>query len=208
MRKGKIVFLLIILFIFIVRQFAGQFLIVNQPPQNADAIIVLSCAPVEELKLRLEHACFLYQVHYAPWLILSGESVICKIMRDDALKEGIPLKDIITEDKSFSTYENALNTKAVMISHGFKSAIVVSSEYHMRRTQILFNKLYKGTGIQLTYSAAEIPYYNPSCWWGNKQSTEATFTEYCKLFANILGIYSKDNDDKNLLNYLNNFLFH
>lgn len=202
-----LIILLAVLLIFFVRQYAGQFLVINQSPQNADVIILLSGDP-EELIPRMEHACFLYQLHYAPCLIISGENIICKVMKNNALKEGIPLEAIITEDSSFSTYENALHTKEVMISHGFKSAIIVSSEYHMRRTKFLFDNIYRGTGITLFYCSTKSPLFNPEKWWDNKQSVEVTINEYIKLLANALGIYSQDNNDKAILNHLNKYLFH
>lgn len=205
--KLVIILLLAVLLIILVRQYAGQFLVVNQSPQNADVIIVLSGNP-DELITRMEHACFLYQSHYAPHLIISGENIICKVMRNNALKEGIPSEAIITEDNSFSTYENALHTKEVMVSYGFKSAIIVSSEYHMRRTKFLFDNIYRGTGITLLYCSAQSPFFNPRQWWDNKQSIEITINEYIKLIANGLGIYSRDNNDKAMLNHLNEYLFH
>lgn len=209
MRKRFITLVLIILLsvllLIFVRQYAGQFLIVNQSPQNADAIIALSG---NEGKLRMEYACFLYQSHYAPYLIVSGDRQICNIMSNYAEKQGVPLDAIIIEDSSFSTYENAVHTREVMISKGFKSAIVVSSDYHMRRTRFNFNNVYKGTGIKLFFCGCQTPYFNPQRWWNNKQGVEITINEYFKLIANALGIYSRDNDDKAFLNRFNKYLFH
>jgi len=179
---------LIIIFIFVAKQFAGQFLVVDQQPRSADAIIVLS-GPPDELNQRMEHAYFLYGLHYAPYLIFSGNRSICNNMRDYTLNKGIPIEAIILEDNSYSTYDNAVFTRNVMISHGFKSAIIVSSDYHMRRVKFLFDNLYKGTGINLIYSASKSSFFNPQIWWGNNKSVVTIAYEYCKLLSNYFGIH-------------------
>ena len=198
--------LLIICLIVTSIKYAGNFLVVNQQPEKSDVIIVLSGGP-EELKLRMERACFLYEMHYAPYLLFSGDSGIRETMRDYAIKKGIPREAILLEENSYSTYENAFNTKNIMIAHGFKSAIVTSSEYHMRRTKFLFDNIYSGTGISLCYCAVKSPFFNSDKWLDNKQSIEVTVNEYLKFIANALGIYSQDKGDKDILNRLNKYIF-
>jgi len=117
-------------------------------------------------------------------------------MRNYALNKGIPLEAIILEDNSYSTYENAVFTRSVMINQGFKSAIIVSSDYHMRRVKFLFDKFYKGTEISLIYSASKSSFFNPQIWWRNNKSVVSIIYEYCKLISNFFGIHSKDNNNK------------
>ncbi|QGS69964.1 hypothetical protein CV093_17845 [Oceanobacillus sp. 143] len=45
---------------------------------------------------------------------------------------------MITEDYATSTYTNALYTKEEMEKNNLKSAIVVSSDFHMRRSKLVF----------------------------------------------------------------------
>ena len=76
-------------------------------------------------------------------------------MRTQAMRLGVPLESIILEPKARHTYEHPIFVKPIMQAHGFRSAIVVSSTYHMRRSAILFNRTFKNSGIELIYYPAE-----------------------------------------------------
>jgi uncharacterized SAM-binding protein YcdF (DUF218 family) len=53
----------------------------------------------------------------------------------------IPDSNIIIENDSRNTYENAINTKRILDSLEFKGAILlVTSSYHMRRSMAIFQK--------------------------------------------------------------------
>lgn len=54
---------------------------------------------------------------------------------------GIPENQIILEDQSRDTYENALFSQKVCRRHGFKSPLLVTSGYHLRRALLSFNKV-------------------------------------------------------------------
>lgn len=48
--------------------------------------------------------------------------------------------DIITDDKSLNTEENALNTAKILRQKGFVKPILVTSAFHMRRSVLFFKK--------------------------------------------------------------------
>lgn len=189
------VIILLSIEILVVWQMAGRFLVVDQQPEKTDVIIVLS----GELKPRMDLACELYAKGYAPYLLVSGSATEtvpgAKQMKDYAIKKGIPSEAIITEEFSESTYDNALYTHEIMGQHGLKSGIIISSECHMRRTKILFDRTYNGSGIHLIYCASESPDFDPQKWWISKKSTVLTFNEYAKLIGNSLGYYGKENKE-------------
>jgi uncharacterized SAM-binding protein YcdF (DUF218 family) len=62
------------------------------------------------------------------------------------MEMGIPGKDIIEECGSKDTSENARYTKQIIEKRGFKSPILVTSAYHMKRAVFLFEK--QGTEIR------------------------------------------------------------
>lgn len=53
---------------------------------------------------------------------------------------GVPEEDVILEGNSRNTYENAVFTKAVMQEEGLRSAVLVTSALHMRRSRAIFAK--------------------------------------------------------------------
>ncbi|MDT3428872.1 uncharacterized SAM-binding protein YcdF (DUF218 family) [Paenibacillus forsythiae] len=164
--------------------YAGAFLAINQSPQEVDVIIVLSGEDG-----RVEKAVELYRDGYAPNIILSNATESAGElgnMLQAALALGVDREDIITENSARSTYQNAENTLPIMKNRGFVSAIIVSSDYHMRRVRFNFGRCYKGSGIKLIYIGASSK-YRANRWWADHYSIETTFNEYVKVAGNMFG---------------------
>ncbi|WP_339319214.1 YdcF family protein [Paenibacillus sp. FSL R10-2734] len=175
-----VIFLLIFFFFFS----AGRFLTLTQLPKQADAIIVLSGG-----QGRVEKGVELYKAGYAPYIILSNAKESTSSSGDmlqTALNLGIPQDAIYTENAAESTYQNAEFTLPIMKEHNFKSAIVVSSDFHMRRVKLLFDREYKKSDIELTFVGSSSG-YNAKSWWSNRKSRETTFNEYIKMIGNTFG---------------------
>lgn len=114
-------------------------------PKKADVILLLGCKVREEgvpsllLEYRLEKALALYNEGYAGHIIVSGGQGDNEPMSEaQAMKnwleaEGVPNSVIIMEDQSTSTYENLKNSKPIMEREGFKTAIIVSNDFHIYR---------------------------------------------------------------------------
>ncbi|MBW4080307.1 YdcF family protein [Paenibacillus sp. S150] len=51
---------------------------------------------------------------------------------------GVPESDILAENRSLNTEQNAVNTAALMKSHGLSHPILVTSAFHMPRAMIRF----------------------------------------------------------------------
>jgi uncharacterized SAM-binding protein YcdF (DUF218 family) len=184
-RRKRILFLYLpVLLIALFFLCAGRFLPMSESPKQADVIIVLSGGGG-----RVEKAVELFQEGFAPYLLLSTVSESASPsgdMHQTALALGIPEEAILTEDAAQSTYQNAEFTLPIMKQHGFKSAIVVSSDFHMRRVKFIFDHVYKKSGIELTYIGADSG-YNAKTWWSDRNSRETTFNEYTKMIGNAFG---------------------
>jgi len=151
----------------------GNFLIVNQAPQKADVIIVLAGDP---LGSRVVYAAKLYQEGYADKVMLSGDE---RDMTHQALSGGIPGSAIILENQSQTTFENAKYSFKIMEVQGYKSAIVVTSPYHTRRSSIIFAHFFK----EIHLTICSVP-YNPAMtqsWWKSNNSSQFVISEYLKL---------------------------
>ncbi len=167
----------------------GQWLVVNQHPRHVRAIVVLGGGPIN----RLARAAQLFHEGYAPDLILSGGSPAfgnitqAQAMDWQAVNQfSVPPSALILDNHSRTTYQNAMNTHAIMKAHHWQSAMIVSSDYHMRRVRFLFSRIFQSTGIHLTFVAASDPFFRPSRWWANPKSAATTLGEYAKLLANAV----------------------
>ena len=180
------VFLLIAIFCII---FAGRLLVVDEQPVKSDVIIVLA----GDTGKRVERGAELYKAGYAPYMMMSGGKLYNSatwawLMRDHAVELKVPYLSVMLEPDSETTYQNADYSRKLMIKHNFRSAVVVSSDYHMLRTRYVFNKVYADTGISLTFCAAKDDYFNPGRWWANNKSMLYTVNEYIKLTGYMLGL--------------------
>ncbi|WP_181346905.1 YdcF family protein [Thalassobacillus sp. CUG 92003] len=137
--------------------------------EKSDAIIVLSGN--EE---RLEHAAELYHEGYADKVILSN-STAPSVNVKNAESLGIPHAVIIEETEATSTFENALFSKELMKSNNLDSAIIVTSNYHTRRTKLTFDTIFDPNKYKLIYSTTISEFRD------NKREIKTTFNEYLKL---------------------------
>jgi uncharacterized SAM-binding protein YcdF (DUF218 family)/glycosyltransferase involved in cell wall biosynthesis len=120
-------------------------------PRPADAIVVLaggvgeSGLAGEGYQERVTHAVALYHSRHARHLIFSsGYSYLFKeaeIMRVLAVSLGVPAEAIALEEKAGSTYENVKFVKEILFQNRWRSILLVSSPYHMRRASLTFRKV-------------------------------------------------------------------
>ncbi|WP_223591796.1 YdcF family protein [Neobacillus bataviensis] len=179
----KRVFLLIVFLIILVLFFAGRFLVINEEPKKVDVIVVLSGG-----EGRLEKGIELYNSGYARTIIVSNG------LADNLWENAItllPRKSVLLEDKAESTYESAVYLKEIMESNNYHSAIVVSSDYHMRRVKYNFSRVYRGSHIKLVFISSDTS-YDPKAWWMSKHNFGVTMSEYIKIIGNTFGVYGND----------------
>jgi uncharacterized SAM-binding protein YcdF (DUF218 family) len=155
-----------------------------QPPlERSDAIIVISG---DEDQARLREGLRLWREEWAPRLILSGaarEGPVSNAaaMRRLALVEGVPASAILLDEQSPDTYGNAVHTRRLMESHGLRSAILVTSPYHLQRAAVTFKGVYKDSGIRLIANAAPDSDWRKQSWWLRADLRRLTLTELEKL---------------------------
>jgi uncharacterized SAM-binding protein YcdF (DUF218 family) len=117
-----------------------------------DAIIVLGNPadrdgnPMPEQLARVTEAVHEYERGVAPRLILTGGAVRnrfveARVMARTAEAQGIPETAILVEPEARDTIENACYSERMMKAHGWRSAEVISSAYHLPRAGMIFNRL-------------------------------------------------------------------
>ncbi len=161
--------------------YAGRWLIVDQEPQTADVIFVLSGADG-----RVEEALALVDKGFSDSIVLTNtrgfrDSEIARVTRK------VVSNNIYTDYESTSTLASAEFSKDLMEEQNLSSALIVSSDYHMRRTKLNYDRAFQGSGIELIYISTESSYL-PLRWWTDKYSIGVTGSEYIKLIGNFVGI--------------------
>lgn len=156
---------------------------VSDEPRKADAIIVLGGGVGESGRAgqgyeeRVQYAVELYKKGYAGHIIFSsGYTYVFKetlVMKALAVALGVPAKDIILDDKAANTYQNAEHAREIMLANKWRSALLVSSPYHMRRVSLVFEKYAGGMKIAYTpvprsafYAHEDIPVFHRQITFG------------------------------------------
>ena len=130
--------------------------------KDFDYVIIHGCGLIDGNKVskllsdRLDKAISIYQKDPTPPIMIpsggkgSDESISEAEAMANYLKEhGIPEDMIICEDKSATTYENLVNSKAIIDAReGSKYTVLVTSTYHVFRALRYARKLnFKCTGV-------------------------------------------------------------
>jgi uncharacterized SAM-binding protein YcdF (DUF218 family) len=124
----------------------------RQRPSPADVAIILGAytdgyRPSPPLKSRLRAGIELYRRGYITYVIVSGgkgedESVSeSSAMKRFLIINGVHPDYILEEPKSKDTWENLRNSRKAMTQFNLKSAIIVTSDYHLPRALAVAKQL-------------------------------------------------------------------
>ena len=186
--KKIIILAMIVLIAIILVANLGNFLIVNDELHKADAIVVFS----GDNGPRTEKGVELLKEGLGEYLILSGGIVyddvtMAELMKNHAIKLGVPKEKILIDDKASTTHENAEFTKEIIEENNFKSIIVVTSEYHSRRSKlamkkVLENTLVDGKKVEVMVAHSTEEKFTTK-WWTSGNSILILISEYLKLMG-------------------------
>lgn len=164
----------------------------DRDDQPADAVIVLAGSDPED-RLRVHEAVALYHRSKAAYLILPirhpafSWSWAVRTYRLDlsptAQRILIGRSGRANEpalERPGGTFAEAQESVHIMQRYGLRSAVVVSSGYHMRRTALAFDRIGKSAGIQFSYHPVGEP---DPFWWLQRGKIAEIACEYPKLIA-------------------------
>jgi uncharacterized SAM-binding protein YcdF (DUF218 family) len=167
-----------------IMRFAAEYWIVDEPAAHADAIVVLS--DDNFYADRATHAAQLFRQGVAPVVVASGRRLrpdagISELMVHDLVERGVP-KDKIERlsHNADSTMEEAELIGKLAKERGWKGLVIVTSNYHTRRTRYIFEKVLP-SGITATVASAPDGDFDPRKWWEKRKSV--------KLFVHELAGY-------------------
>ncbi len=169
----------------------ARWLMAADPPRSADVAVVLAGGEGE----RLLAAMRIYREGRAGAILIVGPDVPLlpvytgedsltqgEVKRRIAIRRGIPDEDVWLALGATSTYEEARHARAELERRGAKSAIVVTSPMHLRRSRATFRKIFEGSGIEVGVESlpADIATERADRWWTRERELVAVFTETVK----------------------------
>jgi uncharacterized SAM-binding protein YcdF (DUF218 family) len=174
---------------------AGHFLIREDPPQAADAIVVLSGSFPD----RILEAVDLYSEGHARHVVLCrdpenqalealrrrGVEVRPGYERNRYVAEslGVPAEAIHVVGRSAgSTFDEAQQVLRYVRRQGFDSILLVTSKIHTRRAGAIYRHL-AGDAIRIFVRPAREDPFRPASWWGSRTAIRRVVIEYQKLLV-------------------------
>eukprot|EP00850_Spirogloea_muscicola_P004032 SM000017S02772 [mRNA] locus=s17:143274:144215:- [translate_table: standard] len=65
---------------------------------------------------------------------------------------GVAEERIVLEERASNTLENALFVKPLVLERGITELIVVTSDFHMKRSSFIFDEVFSQTRVKVGYS--------------------------------------------------------
>lgn len=134
--------------------------------RQADAIVAISGG---DTTARATEAIELYNNGWAPIIIFSGAAADKSgpsnaiVMKQQAIDAGVDANDIIVEENSETTGQNAAETTSIFKQKNITSAILVTSAYHERRALLEFDRRALGVDVR-AHPVAHDKQWN-GFWW-------------------------------------------
>jgi len=171
----------------------ASYLIVSDKLKPADLIVVLSGDANGE---RVEEGVQLYKKGYAPKLLMTGGPLAWNLtagewMKLQAVNLGVPAKNVLVENQSRSTFENAKFVVKKVKKAGASSIILVTSPTHSRRAKRVFCNMFSAHKIKVLSHPVPLgkSEFKLSRWWTRHEDTQLVVWEYVSMVGYLLKGY-------------------
>jgi uncharacterized SAM-binding protein YcdF (DUF218 family) len=160
---------------------AGEFWVVDEPPETSDVIVVLSGDNYDAE--RATRAASLFKSGMAPRVVATGRALrsyatTTDLMKRDLIEHGVPETAIVPfTHKADDTRDEAAVVSEFVASHGWKKILLVTSNYHTRRSQYIYEHSLPANDQLLTVAAPDSD-YDPNYWWKTRTGVKIFFHEF------------------------------
>lgn len=157
----------------------GAFLIVADPLDRVDAVVVLSGGEGERLALALE----MHQSGFAPNLVITDTDRAANArLRSEAIEGGFPRSSVyITDLPVESTYDEALAVRDLALIEGWDALMIVTDPYHSFRTRTIFRRELLSNGINVLVRPIEGHWFQAPTWFFRTEGWRVVLLEFAKL---------------------------
>lgn len=188
-RLAALLFLALVLVVLFFFRFslmaaAGRWLVVSDPLAPANAIIQLSGDDYEAD--RAAHAAQLYKAGWAPVVVASGSQIRPYLSEADLEKrdleaDGVPANAILPlRQHDLYTLQEARDVLVLCREQKWTRVIVVTSNYHTRRSRYIFRHVFPDS-IVVRVSPAPDSGFQTDGWWKTRLGTKTFAREYAAL---------------------------
>lgn len=192
-------FLCMLLAIYVVRhpllRLMGGFWVVDETPAQADAIVMLGDDNFNAD--RAARAAQLYRAGWAPRVVASGRYLrpyasISELEQHDLEQRGVPAADVVRfAQKAENTREETAALAQLISSRGWKRILLVTSNYHTRRSRYLAERQFP-PGTTLRVVAAPDADYDPQDWWRTRNGVRIFTGECVAMLVSLWEMRHKD----------------
>jgi len=180
---------------------AGLWLIKEDHPQTADAIVILTGSIAD----RVLQAADIYKSGYAGKILIVNESmgaykelekrgfsVISKTSqtKDALVFFNVPRDSIIIlpGDAESTMSEVMIIRNYISLNNNIDTILLITSSPHTRRASMIFNKAFSEMETPVTVLSIPSVYnkFNADKWWRCKEDIQIVFLEYMKLMNFLL----------------------
>jgi len=152
---------------------AGESWVVEDPLRQSDALLLLS--DDNFFADRATRASELYRQKLAPVVVASGRRLrptagVAELMEHDLIERGVPKDRIIRfPQDADNTRDEAQALRALVVEKNWHSVIVVTSNYHTRRSRYIFERVFPDS-VAVRVASARDGGFDPERWWENRKS--------------------------------------
>ena len=167
----------------------AKFLLLSQPPERADLILILGG---DFYGPRALLGAELGKLGYAPKVLISGALYENRLEGEFAIRflveRGYRRELFISfPSPTRSTIEEAIALCPALSRLGARKVLIVTSAYHSRRANIVFRLFCPG--VQFRSAAAADPQFEVEKWWKKPQYRRVFFSEWTKLIGTVFWKY-------------------
>jgi uncharacterized SAM-binding protein YcdF (DUF218 family) len=165
---------------------AGALLIYEQPPEAADAIVVLAGNAAD----RLPHGTALKAQGFASLIVVSNERVHTHGLETTWLalhRAGLSAPALTDADLAVlddpppeSTIDEAHRVADLLAARGLHSALLVTDAFHSRRAYLLFRAAFAHKGLEVRSTPARDT-FGLAEWWAHPLAARRMVEEWTKL---------------------------
>jgi uncharacterized SAM-binding protein YcdF (DUF218 family) len=162
----------------------GNFLVQAGPPEKADIIVVLAG---DGFGHRILKAAELVKEGFAPQALISGPygmygNYECDLAIPFAVKAGYPESYFLhLEHRARSTADEAQVVVEKLRAMGLKRVLLVTSNYHTRRSGRIFHRA--APDLDIFVVSAPDEFFKPDSWWHDREARKIFLLEWTKTVA-------------------------
>jgi len=159
---------------------AGNWWVVSDPLQHADAIVVIGDDNYSGD--RAARGAELFEAGWAPQVVASGRmlrpySGIAELIAHDLESKGVPAAAVVTfAHRTANTREEAEALRDFVAQRHWHRILLVTSNYHTRRLRYIFRKVFP-SDVTVMVTPAHDSDYDPGSWWQSRLGLKLFFDE-------------------------------